>query len=410
MTLTKKRWLILAASCLVNLCIGSLYAWSVFATPEAEHLRSLTGREISNIALVFTVANSVGPITMISGGFVNDRLGPKWVVLIGGLMFGLGMILSGFAKSFGMLMFSYGILVGLGVGMVYGCTVSNAVKFFPDRRGLAGGLATASYGISSVLIPPVANALIAGRGVSAAFQILGTAMLVIICASAFFIKACPQGFCPEGWTPPSAVGRKGETDRDWRGMLADKVFYVMILMLLCGAFSGLMAVSQASPIAQRMIGMTPAAAAIAVSVLALFNAAGRILSGMISDRIGYVSTFLGVFAVAVTALLMLFLCREGSVPLFYLGISLLGLCFGSFMGVYPSFTARQFGAKNNSVNYGIMFIGFAVAGYFGPTIMAAVYNGTGSYKNAFLIAIGLSLLGFALTLLYGRHSKGDQKT
>lgn len=409
MTLTKKRWLILASSCLVNLCIGSLYAWSVFATPEAEYLRALTGREIANIALVFTVANSVGPITMISGGFVNDRLGPKWVVLTGGVMFGLGMILSGFAKSFGMLMFSYGILVGLGVGMVYGCTVSNAVKFFPDRRGLAGGLATASYGISSVLIPPLANALIAGRGVSAAFRILGAAMLAIICVSAFFIKTCPQGFCPEGWTPAAAVKGGGERDRDWRGMLADKVFYVMIFMLLCGAFSGLMAVSQASPIAQRMIGMTPATAAIAVSVLALFNAAGRILSGMISDRIGYVRTFLGVFAAAVAALGMLFFCREGSVPLFYLGISLLGLCFGSFMGVYPSFTARQYGAKNNSVNYGIMFIGFAVAGYFGPTIMATVYNGTGSYKNAFLIAIGLSLLGLVLTLLYGRLSRGDKR-
>ena len=136
MTLTKKRWFVLAASCFVNLCIGSLYAWSVFATPEAEYLKSLTGKAVSNIALVFTVANSVGPITMIGGGFVNDRLGPKWVVLIGGLMFGLGMILSGYAKSFGILMFSYGILVGLGVGMVYGCTVSNAVKFSPIGEDL----------------------------------------------------------------------------------------------------------------------------------------------------------------------------------------------------------------------------------------------------------------------------------
>ena len=188
-------------------------------------------------------------------------------------------------------------------------------------------------------------------------------------------------------------------------MLSDKIFYVMILMLLCGAFSGLTAVSQASPIAQRMIGMNPAAAALAVSILALFNAAGRILSGIISDRIGYVRTFLGVFAAAVVALLLLFSCAEGTILRFYLGISLLGFCFGSFMGVYPSFTARQYGAKNNSVNYGIMFIGFAVAGYFGPTIMAAVYNRSGSYKNAFLIAIGLSVLGFALTLLYGRKNR-----
>ena len=115
MSLTKKRWIILAASCLINLCIGSLYAWSVFATPMAAYLSSVTGSEVAGLAIIFTIANAVGPITMISGGFINDKIGPKWVIFIGGILFGLGMIASSFAKSVGMLLLTYGLGVGLGV-------------------------------------------------------------------------------------------------------------------------------------------------------------------------------------------------------------------------------------------------------------------------------------------------------
>lgn len=406
MSLTKKRWIILAASCLINLCIGSLYAWSVFATPMAAYLTSVTGNEVAGLAIIFTIANAVGPITMISGGFINDKIGPKWVIFIGGIFFGLGMIASGFAKSVGMLLLTYGLGVGLGVGMVYGCTVSNSVKFFPDKRGLVGGIATASYGISSVIIPIVANALIDNFDVTMAFKILGAAMLVIICVSAFFIQTCPKDFKPEGWNPPAPkAGAKAPVDKDWKAMLKDPIFYVMILMLCCGAFSGLMVTSQASPVAQNMIGMTAAEAAVAVSVLAMFNTLGRILAGFISDKIGSVNTILGVFLVSVLGLGLLFISGEGSVATFYIGVCIVGLCFGSIMGIYPGFTASQFGARNNSVNYGIMFIGFAAAGYFGPTIMSKIYASAGAYQTAFLAAMALAIAGAVLTFAFRKLSK-----
>ena len=141
--LTKKRWIILTASCLINLCIGSLYAWSVFAGPMAEHLSSTAGTVLTaaDLAIVFTLANSVGPITLISGGSINDRLGPKWVIFAGGIVFGLGMIISGMASGMTTLLIGYGLGCGLGMGLVYGCTISNSVKFFPDKRGLIGGIA-----------------------------------------------------------------------------------------------------------------------------------------------------------------------------------------------------------------------------------------------------------------------------
>ena len=405
--LTSKRWLILIASCLINLCIGSVYAWSVFAKPEAVWLSSF-GRELTagDLAIVFTVANSVGPITLISGGFINDRLGPKWVIFSGGVLFGVGMILSGLATALWQLVIFYGLFCGLGIGLVYGCTISNSVKFFPDKRGLIGGIATASYGISSVLTPPVANALISGSGVKMAFIILGCAFLAVICLGSFLIEKCPAGFVPVGYTP-AAVGGKvaSSNEKNWKEMLADPVFYVMILMLTCGAVFGMMTISQASPIAENMIGMSVGAATAAVSILALFNAAGRVLAGWISDRIGRINTLFSMLILAVIGLTLLYISGPGSVVTFYIGISVVGLCFGAFMGVFPGFTADQFGQMNNSVNYGIMFIGFALAGYVGPTIMSTVYRTTGDYHPAFLIAMCLAGVGIVLSLLYRKLTR-----
>lgn len=405
--LTSKRWLILIASCLINLCIGSVYAWSVFAKPEAAWLSNF-GRELTagDLSIVFTVANSVGPITLISGGFINDKLGPKWVIFSGGLMFGVGMILSGLSTALWQLVIFYGLFCGLGIGLVYGCTISNSVKFFPDKRGLIGGIATASYGISSVLIPPVANALISSSGVKMAFIILGGAFLVIICLGSFLIEKCPAGFIPVGYIPTAAGGKAGSSrEKNWKQMLADPVFYVMILMLTCGAVFGMMTISQASPIAENMIGMSVGAATAAVSILALFNAAGRVLAGWISDRIGRINTLFSMLILAVIGLALLYISGTGSVTTFYIGISVVGLCFGAFMGVFPGFTADQFGQMNNSVNYGIMFIGFALAGYVGPTIMSTVYRSTGDYHPAFLIAMGLAGVGIVLSLLYRKLSR-----
>ena len=412
--LARRRWLVLAASCLINLCVGSLYAWSVFATPMAERLSALAGTEVGGLAIVFTIANAVGPITMIAGGAINERLGPRKVVLAGGVLFAAGMVLSGFATSKEMLMLTYGLGVGLGVGMVYGVTVSNSVKLFPDKKGLAGGLATASYGLSSVLVPPIANALMQAVGVASAFKILGVAMLVVIVLASTQIMACPAGFMAGGQAmgERSGAGELGcvpgsGLDADWRGMLARSAFYAMIAMLLCGAFSGLMVTSQASPLAQGLAGMSVGAAALVVSVLALANAGGRILAGAASDRLGPVASLRLAFVVLAVAMALLFGLGTQSVP-FYLGICLVGVCFGATMGIYPGFTAQQFGAAHNSVNYGIMFVGFAAAGFFGPQAMSGLLAATGSYAPAFVVGGVLAALGLVLTFVFDRLARGGE--
>lgn len=406
MDIKKSRWIILAFSCLVAMCIGSLYAWSAFASPMGVYLSECAGYEIASLAIVFTVANAVSPITMISGGFINDKLGPKMILLVGGVLFGAGMILSGFAKSVGMLILTYGISAGFGMGMIYGTVVSTAVKYFPDKSGLAGGVITAGYGISSIIIPPIVNALSEAYHVTFAFKIIGAVMLVIICVSAFIIKKCPADL------GISVAQNKAEApstrEYTYLEMLKTPDAYLMLITLTCGAFAGLMLISQASPIAQEMMHMSRASAAIVVSVIALFNALGRLASGAISDKIGATGTMRITFAASLVASVLLYFCTEKSMVLFYVCLAIIGFAFGSIMGIYPGFTARRFGRKNNSVNYGIMFIGFALAGLLGPTIMTGIHQSAGRYQPAFLVSAALAVVGQILIIFLRRNFKKNE--
>lgn len=288
------------------------------------------------------------------------------------------------------------------MGLAYGCTISNSVKFFPDKAGLVGGIATASYGISSVILPPVANALIDQVGVSKAFLYFG---IVIICItgifSQFMIK-CPEDFVPVGHQNSAKnVGKTvEENDKNWKEMLISPIFYVMLSMLFFGAVLGMMAISQASAIAQNLVGMTAANAAFVVSILALFNTFGRILAGSVSDRIGCIKTLQGVFVLAVLSMATLY--ANAGALWFCIGICMVGLCFGAFMGVYPGFTASQFGRKNASVNYGIMFIGFNLAGLLGPIFISQIYRMTNGYRPAFVLAMVFAAVGLVLTFVYNR--------
>jgi len=147
----KKRWLTLVASCMINLCIGSINAWSVFSSPMAEYLSGFSSVALTalSMGIVFTLANGVSPVTMISGGAINDKLGPKWAVFIGGLLEGGGMIMASMAHSLTSVVIWYGVVSGLGMGLIYSCTIGNTIKLFTDKRRLADGLATATYSLSS---------------------------------------------------------------------------------------------------------------------------------------------------------------------------------------------------------------------------------------------------------------------
>ncbi len=406
---TKKKVLSLFACCLVNVCLGSIYSWSVFSQGMVDYLNATAGLSLSysDLSIIYTVANLIGPLTMIFGGRINDLFGPKYVIMAGGILYGGGMVASGFAGSVGFLIVSYGVIGGFGLGLAYGSVISTAVKLFPEKKGLMGGLTTASYGISSVIMPPVISAVMGATDAPFTFKTIGVVFLVLIVLSSLFIRN------DRAAAGSQAAGRLSENEMDWKQMLRQPVFYAMFLLLICGAFSGMMVISQAAQIGINTIGLTAAQAAFIVSLLALFNTAGRIVAGTLSDRIGRIGTLkLACALSAVAEVCLLFSGAEGA-ALFYIGISIAGISFGSFMGVYPGFTSDRFGLRNNGVNYGIMCIGFALAGLLGPMIAKNTFNSTGSFSNAFLFACIFSVAGFVLTficqLIINRRKESSDK-
>lgn len=381
------RWLILLASCFVTLCIGSVYSWSAFSLPLTERLSIVSGKEITNLSIVFTIANAVGPITMISGGYFNDKFGPKKILFIGGLIFGLGMFFSGLVNSISMLIITYGLGVGLGCGMIYGITTSNTIKFFPDKSGLIGGLITACYGSSSILLPPIVTILVKKMGITYTFMLIGTLMTIIICSSSLIIQKYEE-------KQTNII--QNNSDMNYKQMLKQSNFYFMLINLMCGAFAGMMVISQASQISQNMMQLDVASSAMMVSLIALFNTLGRLVSGTLSDRIGTGKTLSFMQSGSFFASIIIALFAQHSLFLFAISFAIIGFCFGGTMGIYPSYTAKEFGRKHNSVNYGIMFIGFALAGLFGPIIMNTLYQTTKTYSYAFFISAFLSLIGFII--------------
>lgn len=405
--LTKQRWTILFAACVINVMIGTGYAWSMFVGNLNAHFG---GEAMGTLTWAFTLANSIGPIPMIIGGWMNDNIGPKWSIFIGGILFGGGVFIAGCASSPMMVVIGYGVVMGLGMGFVYGCTIGNSIKFFPDKAGLVGGLTTATYGLGSVILPLIIKNIVTPDTVLGTFKVLGIIYLVVICVGSFLIKKAPVGFIPEGWTPPAPkAGQKAPESKNWKQMLADPIFWVMMITMISGAVFGLMLISNCKGVVTNtaLASLGDAAvgpAATTVTLLALFNALGRVGCGTLSDKIGRINTIALMLVVGIVGYGVLFVGDSG-LATFRLGAALVGLAFGAFMGVYPGFCAEQFGPKNNGVNYGIMFCGFAIAGIVGPKVLNSFGNPEVGYGKAYLIAMVIGAVGLVLTFVYRAMSK-----
>lgn len=405
MDMMKKRWFVLLASVVVNICIGTGFAWSVYQTGLFNEAVTIFGTEVakSQLALAFTICSGVAPIPMIAGSGLQKTLkGPRNVVWLGGILFAAGLILTSFISSLGMLYVTYGLFCGFGIAFAYGITIGNTVRFFPDKRGLIAGISTAAYGAGSIIFPPIMQKLIAASGVMATFRILGVFYGIVIIIAAWFISEPPEGWVPEGWTPPAAAAGSGNSmmvQKDWKQMLADGRFYVMIVVFTIFATGGLMVVSQGSPMAQAIGGVDAATAATVVSIIAVGNTGGRVLWGWISDRIGrYPALIAMAVIVAVSGFALSASTESGSLLIFVVFAMLIAMCYGGSMGVYPALTADAFGLKHNGVNYGIMFIGFALGGYIGPILANNLFDSTGSYSTP-LLAVGIMAAAALILIL-----------
>lgn len=355
-------------------------------------------------AMAFSFNLACLPLGMVISGKLADAKSPRLVIGLGGFLFGLGMLLTGFAGSFAGVMLCFGLMMGIGSGAAYGAIVATSVRWFPDRRGLAGGLSVGALGCGTLVIAPVAQWLMSNAPgeeipVMWAFKVLGLAFLIIIVAASFLMSSPPANFRPKGWNPPgSSASASGNNNLAWRAMLMKPEFWILFAMYACGAFSGLMVISQASLIAQKMARLTPGEAVLIVMFMGLANALGRVFWGFVSDKIGRLSSLMVMFALtALTMFILPELAREKNSLL--LGGMIIGACFGGYLGTFPSVCADYFGTRNLTVNYALLFAAFSVAAIAGPMAAGRIETATGTYVNAFIVAGILSLAGCVLTAL-----------
>lgn len=401
--LRENRWMMLAVSILMNICIGAAYAWSVFQKPLVELLGSTTAQ----VSLAFTLSLALVPVSMMIFGKLQDKKGPRLITLLGSVIFGAGIYLTGWTTSVTMLYLTYGVLGGLGIGAVYGCTVATTVKWFPDKRGLAGGLAAAGFGSGAVFLAPLAEGLIQRFDVLATFRFMGILFFALIALCSLIIASPPSGWKPLGWEPAKAKTKasiNSGLDYAPKEMMKTGTFYILWVVYTIGAVSGLMIIGHASPIAQGQIGLSSSTAAICVSILALANTFGRIFWGVVSDRIGRYNTIALMFAVS--AVMLLVLNSADNIGLFILSTFGIALSFGGFLGIMPSVTADNFGSKCLGMNYGIIFTAYGVAAVVGPRIAAvAVEASGGAYSRAYLIASAMNVAGVLCSLVMIQRGK-----
>lgn len=389
------RWLILAAAILTNLSLGAGYAWSVFQKALLE-ANAAQGWVQPQTALAFSISFAMVPVGMIIFGPKVDEYGPKKFVFLGGVLFGLGMFATGFATSLTILYLTYGVILGLGIGAAYGAATSVATKWFPDKKGLAGGLTAAGFGLGPLIIGPVAKSMIASMGVYRTFNVLGIALLVIICASSLVMEKAPVAEVAAGSTAPAG--------KNYKEMLAEGNFWLLWIIYILGATGGMMIIGSAANISDQYKLVSEAT--FFVMLVSIANTFGRIFWGAVSDKIGRYPTVVAMFvAVAGGLFLAATFKGEGSI-LAVLGIMMVALSFGGFLGSFPGITAENWGVANVGTNYGWMFTAYGVAAIAGPQLGARLAQANnGDYTTAFFIVIGMAVVGILLQLFYISKTK-----
>lgn len=393
----KKALGILAAGTGINLSIGFLYAWSVFkkamVVPVASGGWGWTHTE-ANAA--YTTAVVIWAVALLLAGVIQDRIGPKWVIRIGVLLVGGGLVASSFFKTPLALMATVGVVVATGIGFVYGCVTPMAMKWFhPSKKGLVSGITVGGFGVAAVYFAPLASALIRGYGISRTFLFLGLGILGVGGFLSLLVNNPPSGYVPEppaGSASSSPKVRHTGHDYTWRQMLGTPQFYLLWVMFVFASSAGVMMIGHLATIANRQAGI--ANPAYLVSLLAVCNASGRIGGGWLSDRIGRKNTLLLVFS---TQLLnMLAFGFYTTAPLVFLGTVVAGFSYGSLMSTFPSITSDNWGMKGYGANYGVLYTAWGVCGVVGPLLAGWAVDTTGAYTLAYTISA--ALLGVAIVL------------
>jgi MFS family permease len=397
---SRKAWAILGTSFGINLIIGILYIWSIISKALVNDL----GWTSKQASLPYTFVTVTFVIAMAIFGKLQDTKGPRITATIASIMMGCGIILSGVFVSPVMLVITFGIIAGAGIGTANVATVPPAVKWFPpDKKGMVTGISVAGIGISAVVYSPISNALLHSVGISKTFIILGIAALIIMLTLSQFLTNPPAGYVAMSSGTKAQTVKKAAgvpvKDAGIRDVLRTFSFYRLWIMFVFSSSAGLMIIAHAANITKIQISWE--GGFYLVILLAVFNAAGRIFGGTVSDKIGRINLMRIIFALQ--AANMLLFALYSNVILLAVGISVTGLCYGASFSVFPATVIDLFGLKNFGVNYGLIMTGWGLGGVIGPMMAAAVFDANKNYNMAYIIAGILLVVTFFITFTFRKE-------
>ena len=393
----KGRWLLIPLGVTVLLCLGTVYSWSIFRKP----LEKLLKIGATESLLPFTVLLVVFAVIMPITGFYIDRFGARLITAVGGVIMGLGYLLSSFDGNISILAITYGIVAGIGVGMAYGVPLAVVARWFPDKKGLAVGLTVIGFGLSPLVTAPLAKSLIDSYGVRQTFLILGIAFAAIIVVASTFLGTPPKGWKPAGWNPPVKVT---DSANQSVSMLQTPTFYGLWLCYAIGTFAGLAAIGISSPLAQEIIKLDAATAASTVSLFAVFNGAGRAFFGWLTDRLTPKFAAIVAFVMVLIASIMMLNVGTGDVATYLVAFTLFYFSFGGWLAIAPTSTLSLFNPEDYAKNYGIVFTAFGVGALGGTLLAGRIRDIFGSYTNFFYPTAGMAILGIILSVFMLKRS------
>lgn len=407
----KNRWLIALSAIGIHLSIGAAYAYSVYTLPLVETM----GWTVAEVTVAFTIMMVLGGGSAALFGRWVERNGPRKSAIFAAVLFGLGQVGSGFAvsiDSLSLFLLTYGLLSGLGLGIGYISPVSTLVKWFPDRRGLATGMAVLGFGSGALITAPVAASLMEFLGIPTTFYILGVCYFVVMTLSALYIAPPPRG-----WVPVINVKHKPSfgtitIKKDLAQLTAHeavktKQFWMLWAIMLINTSAGIMMISVASPMAQTVVGISTGAAATMVGIMGIFNGAGRLGWAAVSDYISRPVVFLIFFIIQLITFLTLPIITSAIV--FQLLIFFVVSCYGGGFSNLPAFIADMFGTKELGAIHGYLLTTWSLGGLIGPTLVSQIYTRTGSYIPVFYVFAGLVSIALIIAIFLKANVRGVQK-
>jgi len=401
------RWLVVGAAVLIQLCLGAIYAWSVFTKTLTKPPYGFSGAQTQ---WIFSVALATFALVMVGAGHLQKRIGPRSVALTGGVVLGLGYVMAGiFGSCFAWQLLFVGIMGGAGIGLVYVVPIAVCMKWFPDKKGLITGIAVAGFGFGATIWVKSAGSwfgLIQRLdwfglgGVQSVFILYGLIFMALVCLGAIWMVAPPAGYRPRGWRPPEAGNphsdKPGDLECEWREMLRRPQFYMLFTTFMCSAMAGLMVIGCIRLFgidALRHAGLSEAAAGAtagtAMALYAILNGLGRIAWGGVSDKLGRRTSIFLMCLMQSIVMFAFFYMGKSEVTLI-IGASIIGFNFGGNFALFPAAVADLFGDRNVSTNYPLVFLAYGLAGILGPVLAGRLSDDAGgvltAWQTPFLIA------------------------